>query len=118
MDTSAAELSRLRDLSRDLFGEKHLLSVSVVIAQGNDRFNQTQIARRLGVGSSSVQGPLATLVRCGFVTRLEGSSNERAKWLHREPSAYWMLVRELAARVERGPSAQPMPTMTPNETLF
>lgn len=91
-------LSPLAVVSKALFGQQRMIELAVVIANGPETFTLTEAAQALQVKPSSVQRPMTSLATAGLVTRTERNPAERIQWLHREPSVFWALVKELSAR--------------------
>lgn len=99
MPPQDATLERLQELSRDVFGQVHLLTVAVVFLGTQDPLSLTEVADRVQVQStSSIQGALKRLQAGGFIARVDGAGSDRARPYQRVGSSFWPLVEELYRR--------------------
>ena len=98
---SPEEASAVRTLSKTVFGQSERLAVMLAIARDPDGiFRLTDVFQAVGVPNpSAVQGPLNALVAGGFITKVEGRADERARWYRRQQSSMWDLAEEMARSV-------------------
>lgn len=91
--------TRLKSVSKDVFGIDYMLPVAVAILSSAEPMSLTQLTSQVGVSSSSsIQGALARLVAGGFVHRDADGGSDRARPYHRVDGAFWSLVQELYGR--------------------
>lgn len=94
------EVEVLRELSRAAFQQRYRLEVMLAVADSEDGLvSLTDLATRLGLPASNVQGALRSLIDTGLLTELP-QGDSRRKFLLRSNSAAWDWARELRVHAE------------------
>lgn len=85
----------LRDKSQAAFGQRYRLEVMLAVADAEDGFVAlTDLAKRLDVSISNLQGPLKSLVALGLLTPIP-HGDSRHRFYLRDPSTAWAWAKEL-----------------------
>lgn len=93
---SYAQSSRVQELSRVVFGQKHRLAVMAAIAQSDGLVNPSDLAAELGFNAqSAIQQPLKDLTTAGLITRQDGMGRV---YYRRNPHTLWSAATELLAQ--------------------
>lgn len=86
--------SKMRVMSKTLFGNLDRLEVAVAIAASlSGAINASELGRLLGIAPNRVAAQLAALTKAGLLEPLPRASQIR--WYMRRDSAFWQLCREL-----------------------
>lgn len=89
----------LREMSQAAFGQRYRLEVMLAVLDTDDGFvSLTDLANRLDVTVSNLQGPLRALVTLGLLTPIP-HGDSRHRFYLRNPSQAWAWVEELHAQV-------------------
>lgn len=93
----------LRTLSQSVFGQEHLLPLSIALMAARRPLTLSDLVEAVGVNNgSSLRAPLRRLLAGGFVERVPPAapSDRSRPYTARKDSAFWALVVELNQRVE------------------
>lgn len=101
-----ADLPRLREISRVVFGQEHLLPVAVALEEADQPLTMSELVASAGVShASSIARAVKRLVDGGFVERLPATGGDLARPYQKLESRFWGLIVELYERV---PGHQPL----------
>lgn len=96
--------SRVRDVSKALFGGTYRLEVAAAIAAADGAFYGKALADEIELDYPLVHVELKKLEAAGLLTRLPKAPGEQARYLEPVSSAYWRLAMELVAEVRTADS--------------
>ena len=91
----------VREASKSFFGQEHRLAVMLAVGRHpTGEFTLSELAGAVGVTSpSSIQGPVAALLRAGLISRKSTGGVERVRWYERQNSSAWAFAEELHRQV-------------------
>jgi hypothetical protein len=93
----------LNRLSVAVFGQEHLLTLSVVFLGADRALTLHELTERMGIrNASSLQAPMRRLIAGGFIAPADRLWSDRAKRYERCDSHYWGLIDELYRRASAG----------------
>jgi DNA-binding IclR family transcriptional regulator len=81
--------------SKALFGNRHLLEMSVQIAAGGRDLVARDLETGLGLAPSTVHRSLAALAAAGLIVRLPRGRGEREQQYRRQEHYFWLAVQQL-----------------------
>lgn len=84
--------------SKSLFGNKHMLRVATVIAQGRASFTAPDVEQSTGLGPSNVHRLIGTLCDIGLVSRVDRRGGERVQRYQRERRPFWTAITDISRR--------------------
>ena len=97
-------LSAMRRMSRDAFGQSYRLEVMTAIARSEDGLVcLTDLASTLGLSTSRIQGALRSLVDVGLLTEMPPGDGRR-RFLLRNRSAAWEWAEEMTQAADSTPA--------------
>lgn len=101
-----SDLPWLREASRTVFGQDHLLPVAVALYRAGRPLTVSELADQVGVNNvSSLSAPMKRLLSAGFIEQVASPATDRARPYARRASKFWDLVVEL---YKRGPGDEPL----------
>lgn len=88
-------MTDLAHRSKALFGNRHLLALSALIAAGDDDLVSRDLEAGLGLAPSTVHRSLAALSEVGLVVRIPRAHGEREQRYRRQAHPFWLAARQL-----------------------
>jgi hypothetical protein len=97
LDRKARE--RIRERSKDVFGNKDRLDVAVAIARSaDDAVNATDLAAETGLVNSRVRAQLLALTRADLLSEVPQTGEDLKRWYLRQESPFWQTCLDLYAK--------------------
>lgn len=96
---SSGDREPLRKVSKQVFGQEHLLSIAVALLREAAPVTQADLVKAIGVNNaSSLRPSLRRLLEGGFIDADPTPAPDGSRTYRPCPSAFWALVEELYQR--------------------